>query len=76
MYELFAFELPWQRGVDGRAAMAHGLTNPPPLRKYYPKVNPTLEAAIHKCMESDPDARFPSVTQFLKAISRLKHEDA
>ena len=24
MYELFAFELPWQRGTDGRAAMAHG----------------------------------------------------
>jgi hypothetical protein len=56
--------------------MAHGLTNPPPLRKYYAKVNPTLEAAIHKCMESDPDTRFSSVTQFLKAISRLKHEDA
>lgn len=76
MYELFAFELPWQRGVDGRAAMAHGLTAPPPLRKYYPKIHPALEAAIHKCMESDPDTRFSSVTQFLKAISRLKHEDA
>lgn len=76
MYELFAFELPWQRGSDGRAAMAHGLSEPPPLRKYYPKINPTLEAAIHKCMEADPANRFPAMSQFLKTIVRLKHEDA
>jgi serine/threonine-protein kinase len=76
MYELFAFDLPWQRGSDGRAAMAHGQSAPPPLRKFYPKIDPTLEAAIHKCMESEADQRFQTVTQFLKAISRLKHEDA
>ena len=75
-YEMFAFELPWQRGSDGRAAMAHGLSAPPPLRKYYPKIDPTLEAAIHKCMESEADKRFPTVAQFLKAINRVKHEDA
>ncbi|MEX2316769.1 MAG: serine/threonine-protein kinase [Pirellulales bacterium] len=75
-YEMFAFELPWQRGTDGRAAMAHGLSAPPPLSKYCPKINPTLAAAIHKCMESEPNDRFQSVTQFLKAISRVKHEEA
>ena len=37
MYELFAFDLPWQRGDDGQAAMAHGLSAPPPLRKFYPE---------------------------------------
>jgi serine/threonine-protein kinase len=76
MYELFAFELPWQRGDTGQAAMTHGQSAPPPLRKFYPKINSTLEAAIHKCMESEPENRFPSITQYLKAISRLKHEDA
>jgi eukaryotic-like serine/threonine-protein kinase len=76
MYELFAFELPWLRGSDGRAAMAHGLSEPPPLSNYYPKINPALEAAIHKCMEAEPEDRFAGITQFLKAISRLKHEDA
>lgn len=75
-YEMFAFELPWQRGTDGRAAMSHGLSTPPPLRKYYPKIDPTLEAAIHKCMEAEADNRFQTVGQFLKSISRLKHEDA
>jgi serine/threonine-protein kinase len=76
MYELFAFDLPWQRGTDGRAAMAHGMSAPPPLRKFYPKIDPTLEAAIHKCMESNPDERFQSMGDFLKAIKRVKHEDA
>jgi eukaryotic-like serine/threonine-protein kinase len=75
MYELFAFELPWQRGSDGRAAMGHGLSEPAPLKKYYPKINPTLEAAIHKCIESEAENRFASVSQFMKAISRVKHED-
>jgi hypothetical protein len=56
--------------------MGHGLSEPPPLKKFYPKINPTLEAAIHKCMEADPEQRFASITQFLKAISRVKHEDA
>jgi serine/threonine-protein kinase len=76
VYELFAFDLPWQRGDTGQAAMTHGMSNPPPLRKYYPKINPTLEAAIHKCMEAEPDKRFGSITQFLKATSRVRHEDA
>jgi eukaryotic-like serine/threonine-protein kinase len=75
MYELFAFELPWLRGDTGQAAMTHGQSAPPPLRKFYPKINPTLEAAIHKCMESEPENRFQSITHFLKAIARLRHED-
>jgi serine/threonine-protein kinase len=75
IYEIFSFELPWRRGDTGQAAMSHGMSEPPPLRKFYQKIDPVLEAAIHKCMEAEPDKRFPTITQFLKAISRLKHED-
>jgi hypothetical protein len=56
--------------------MGHGLSDPPPLRKFYSQIHPTLEAAIHKCMEADPEKRFQSIAQFLKATARLKHEDA
>jgi len=76
MYELFAFELPWQRGDTGQAAMTHGMSSPAPLKKHYPKIHPTLEAAIYKCMEAEPENRFQNMTQFLKSIARLKHEDA
>jgi serine/threonine-protein kinase len=76
IYELFAFELPWQRGTDGRAAMAHGMTPAPPLSRYYSKIHPELEAAIMKCVEANPEDRFPSMGKFLHAIRRVKHEDA
>jgi len=36
---------------------------------------PRLEAAILKCIENEPDDRFPSVDAFLKSIQGLKSED-
>jgi serine/threonine-protein kinase len=76
IYELFSFELPWQRGTDGRAAMGHGQKEMPPLSKYYPKINKTLEAAIMKCVDPSADSRFQNMAQFLNAIKRVKQEDA
>ena len=29
-----------------------------------------------KCVEAEPDNRFQSMTQFLNAVRRLKHDDA
>jgi serine/threonine protein kinase len=75
MYELFAFELPWQRGSDGMAAMSHGQSEPPPLEKYYPKIHPTLQRAITRCMLPDPNERTQSIRQFLNAIRSVRHED-
>ncbi|WP_442483414.1 serine/threonine protein kinase [Aeoliella sp. SH292] len=76
MYEIFAFDLPWTRGSDGLAAMAHGGTKPKPISAHYPKIDPKLDAAILKCIENEPDDRFGSVDDFLKAIKGLKSEDA
>jgi len=75
MYEMFAFALPWQRGSDGMAAMSHGQSEPPPLESFYPKVQPAIEKAIAQCMQPEPRDRFQSMSQFLSAISNLKHED-
>ena len=75
LYEMFAFDLPWPRGTDGMAAMSHGESKPPSLSDFYPKIDPRLEAAIFKCLESEPAARFQSVDAFLKAIRMLKSED-
>jgi serine/threonine-protein kinase len=77
MYEMFAFQLPWQRGSgDGLAAMGHGQSKPAPLEKYYPKIHPRLRDAIYKCMEPEPENRFHSMKLFLNAIRVVKHEDA
>lgn len=75
MYELFAFDLPWQRGSDGLAAMAHGMSKPSPIARFYPRINPVLESAILKCMEAEPSDRFPTLGAFLKTIRGVKHED-
>ncbi|MCH2114653.1 MAG: serine/threonine protein kinase [Pirellulales bacterium] len=76
MYEMFAFELPWQRGTgDGRAAMNHGLTRPLPLSKHYPAVHPTIEQAIFKCLEPEASRRMQTMQDFVASIASLKHED-
>ena len=74
MYEMFAFELPWQRGSDGLAAMSHGQSDPPPLTKFCANVDPRLSDAIHKCMRNDPDERFQSMKLFLNAVRMVKSE--
>lgn len=74
MYELFAFELPWQRGADGLAAMSHGNHDAPPLSKYFPNVNPEVEEVILKCLKPAPSDRWPSMDAVVKALKRVKSE--
>ncbi|MEO2048427.1 MAG: serine/threonine-protein kinase [Pirellulales bacterium] len=76
MYEMFAFELPWQRGSDGMAAMSHGQSEPPPLTKYCPTIHPVLMKAIHACIHSEPQQRTQSMQQFLNSIRSVKQDEA
>ena len=75
IYELFALELPWMRGSDGLVAMTHGVTDPPPIEQHYPKIDPVLGEVIMKCIAADPNERYQSMEEFLRAIRRVKHED-
>lgn len=74
MYEMYAFELPWQRGTDGLAAMSHGAVTPPPLSQYCPGVHPEVEALLMRCIEGDPDKRPPSMEAVVKQLRRLPRE--
>lgn len=76
MYEMFAFDLPWQRGTgDGQAAMNNGQSEPTPLTEHLPKLHPDIAKAIHHCLTPNPDQRTPSMKNFLAAISHVHHED-
>lgn len=75
-YEMFAFDLPWTRGSDGLAAMSHGASKPKPLAEHRPSIDPRLDEAILKCIAAEPEHRFQSIDDFLKAIRNLKSEDA
>ena len=77
MYEVFAFDLPWQRGTgDGLAAMHNGQTEPTPLGTLVPGIHPEIVKAIHHCLAPTPEARMPSMKHFLAAISHVHHEKA
>jgi serine/threonine protein kinase len=77
MYEMFCFDLPWQRGSgDGMAAMNHGQTEPTPLEKSCPDIHPQISPAIFKCMAAEPEMRTQSMSQFLSEISGVQHENA
>ena len=77
MYEMFSFELPWQRGAaDGQAAMSNAQSKPAPLDKHCPKIHPVLRDAIHKCIDPEPEKRFSSMKAFLNAIKGVKSESA
>jgi serine/threonine-protein kinase len=77
MYEMFAFELPWQRGsADGMAAMGNAQSKPKPIETYYQRIHPTLRNVIHKCLEPEPDNRFQTMKQLLNAMKTVRHEDA
>ena len=76
MYEMFAFDLPWQRGTgDGLAAMNNGQTEPTPLEKLVPGIHPDIAKAIHHCLAPQPEARTHSMKQFLSAVSHVAHEE-
>ncbi len=75
IYELCAYELPWRRGLTGKAAMDHATNPPTDLREYRPTIHPKLSEAIHWCLEQDPKDRCPSMERFLHKIRNVAHED-
>ncbi|MCA9229590.1 MAG: serine/threonine protein kinase [Planctomycetales bacterium] len=76
MYEMFTFELPWQRGSgDGLAAMSHGQSEPTPLEHFCPNIHPTLSKAISQCMLPDLQKRMQTMKQFLAMIANVKSEE-
>ncbi len=70
-YELCTFDLPWERGKDGKAALTHDQP-PQDIRTRRPQINPRLAQAIMQCLATDPAER-PSLDQFLLMTVGLKH---
>ncbi len=75
VYELLTFELPWTRGTDGTAALAHDTQEPVPIDRMRPDIDPVLARAVMQCLAADPQDRFATMEEFLKSIRRVKHED-
>lgn len=74
-FELCTYQLPWERGSDGRAAMNHATRPPTEITRYRPQIDPVLAKAIHACIEREVEKRCPSMDHFLRMIQKVKHED-
>lgn len=74
-YEICTFQLPWERGTTGQAAMSHAAQAPMEIRRYRPRIHPKLAAAITRCIERKPNDRFGSMHEFLHAISSVQSDD-
>ena len=75
-YEICTFQLPWERGTTGHGGHEARRARPVDIQRYRPKINPTLAAAIHKAIERNPDKRFATMKDFIKAISSVESDDA
>lgn len=74
-YELCTFNLPWDRGTDGRVAMTHAVHPPVDIERYRPKIDPVLAKAIMACVEPEVAKRCPSMDDFLQRIREVKADD-
>ena len=71
-YTLCTYEFPWPSDdTTGKAALQHDTHPPKPILELKPDLDPTLAAAIMKCLEPIPDNRMPDMKTFLGQIARM-----
>jgi serine/threonine-protein kinase len=69
LYEMLTGTPPFDAG-SARATMAKQITERPrPLRALRPEAPATVGRAVERALEKSPDARFPSVAEFVAALN-------
>jgi eukaryotic-like serine/threonine-protein kinase len=68
LYELLTNEVPFPGENFVAVAMRHINEPPPSIRDKRPDVSPRLEAAVHRAMAKDPEARFQTMTDFCREL--------
>ena len=68
LFEMLAGRPPFIAEGVGELFAKHMLEDPPLVTEFAPDAPPHMAAAIMKALAKDPDARFPSMEEFRKAI--------
>src|SRR5208283_1373460 len=63
--------LPFEADTPLARAVKRTKESPTPLRAYVPGLDSKWEAAILRCLERDPAARFPTAAAVAEALSRI-----
>jgi serine/threonine-protein kinase len=64
LYEMLLNEVPFPGESFVAVAMRHINEEPPSIRDKRPDVPPRVEAAVHRAMAKDPEARFQTMSDF------------
>jgi eukaryotic-like serine/threonine-protein kinase len=68
LYELLTSEVPFHGENFVAVAMRHINEEPPSIRARRPEVPPRVEAAVHRAMAKDPEARFATMADFWREL--------
>jgi eukaryotic-like serine/threonine-protein kinase len=68
LYEMLLNEVPFPGENFVAVAMRHINEEPPAIREKRPEVPPRLEAAVHRAMAKDPEARFQTMAEFCQEL--------
>ena len=75
LYEMLTGAPPFDAG-SARATMAKQIAEAPrPLRALRPETPAAVTRAVERAMEKDPDARFPTVAEFITALQAPASDD-
>jgi serine/threonine-protein kinase len=69
LYEMLAGRPPFTAEGVGELFAKHMLEDPPQVTEFVPNAPPHMAAAIMKSLAKEPDARFPSMEEFRKALT-------
>jgi serine/threonine-protein kinase len=69
LYQLLSGKVPFETKVLYELIVMVSSTSPPPISSFRSDVPPGLEAAVFRCLEKKPAARFPNVAELALAIA-------
>lgn len=73
MYEMLTGKVPFDRPNSVHIMMAHVNEPPPPMRSINPdiQISPSSEELILRCLEKDPELRYPSMEYLLNSLKTV-----
>lgn len=72
MYEMLSGRLPFEGDNPMKVAYAHVFDTPTPLREVNPNVSEGMEAIVSKAMAREPEQRFRSADDMLRALESFR----
>jgi serine/threonine protein kinase len=73
-YELFTFNLPWERGESMQTLLSHVNTVGKDPREYLPKMDKATAQFLMKAIERDPNKRYQTAVEFGEALDALPQD--